>query len=883
MYVKLQSGMFEGLTTDSKLEEGQMPARLEKRCLLVYPGVFQSMDGEVEITDEKLQKLASNHNSTLKSLARMAEGAGLPMKACPPIQLDHSTSAKDTVGRLIGDLEVAPHTLDDGSQVSALFGRALILGKDNVEKVMDGRWTHLSIGADLEEGKLSELTITPFPAAAQASLLSKMASDQKIEHKGYSVYVRKTSNGFVIIDLDGQKVGSVKSIDEAKKWLKNEVDSGRIQDIELATEPKKVSLSARYDANDGCWIPCVDGKDLDYKSPSLEEAYKIAKKHCPDTSRLSTEPTEQAGEAKLASYKGTSYEVIEADGPGYRAVYKGTDDDVIPDGHYMSTSEAHREVKKYLDEMAKDNLKKLASPKWIEEHTGGKKVDYKGFEIHIAKRVKDNTYSWAILGSIGEDGNGYKSEADAVKDAKGYIDSEEASLKSSSEDKDKLSNTNFATVEKRGKDADILYDPPKGYFVRWKDGSKEGPFKTQDAAEAHVADSEKHLSKEETKMASVFIGTGKSGTKYYFEDGKIYDEDGEHVGKAPNVNAAKTFIDDEVSNLSSTQPSPKEGGDPMKTGFKKHLSEVEKMTDEELEAACTDMKKHLMDAVEMSEEDADKHLAEADEATCKKLMEEKKDRDAKMAAEKEESDKLAAEEDEKEKKLADEKKAEMSGMKDKLVKLRSGLVQSKANIALAQKRATIKQRLSSLRKDAKITPAEIKKIDIADLASKSDEAVNVALSLYSKREPQVLVGLYGSANATEIAKVAEDRQKRMKMAALEIDSRKNMGRAIPEELKRLAETGEETETETNIHIDTTPHTHVDMEDADFDELKKLIGEGKDDDAKKVMKRMVDKAMKLKSSVEGTEASDELAAVAEEIKQMSAQVEEAVRLATVLTE
>lgn len=144
--------------------------QLERSALLVYAGSFQSMDGPVEISQDHLTALLQNHNSVLSKVKRLATG-DIPAKACPPIQLDHSTSAKDTVGRLIGDLTMAPHTMSDGSEVMGLYGKVRILGQENVERVMDGRWTHLSIGADLDAGKISELTITPFPAAAEASLL----------------------------------------------------------------------------------------------------------------------------------------------------------------------------------------------------------------------------------------------------------------------------------------------------------------------------------------------------------------------------------------------------------------------------------------------------------------------------------------------------------------------------------------------------------------------------------------------------------------------------------------------------------------------------------------------------------------------------------------
>ncbi len=168
----------------------EIPAKLERDCLLVYEGKFQSLDGEVEVDAEKLATIVENHNGLMK---RLAEKVG--MKKYPPIQLDHSTSAKDTVGRVVGDLKLGDYTTETGDTVKAVYGKAQILGRENVEKVMDGRWTHLSIGADFAAGKLSELTITPFPAAQDASLLKKseavdekhLGQNEKIQYKGWTI------------------------------------------------------------------------------------------------------------------------------------------------------------------------------------------------------------------------------------------------------------------------------------------------------------------------------------------------------------------------------------------------------------------------------------------------------------------------------------------------------------------------------------------------------------------------------------------------------------------------------------------------------------------------------------------------------------------------
>lgn len=170
---KLRSGFID--TTPSTPEaQTASPGKLLKRALLVYEGEFESMDGPVEVNRNDLDLLATNHNAQIAHAIRLAgEGAEVPMKEYPPLQLDHSTSAKDTIGRLVGEIEVHPYIRKDGKEVMAAYGNVLVLGAENIEKVQDGRWTHLSVGVDFEKGRFSELTVTPFPAAPEASLLSK--------------------------------------------------------------------------------------------------------------------------------------------------------------------------------------------------------------------------------------------------------------------------------------------------------------------------------------------------------------------------------------------------------------------------------------------------------------------------------------------------------------------------------------------------------------------------------------------------------------------------------------------------------------------------------------------------------------------------------------
>ncbi len=96
----------------------------ERPALLVYAGKFQSLDGEVEVTPEHLQRLVAAHNGSFAAFTKLENGE-YPLKHYPPIQLDHSTSARDTVGRLIGDIYLGEYDVN-GSKMDA--GRIYPLG-----------------------------------------------------------------------------------------------------------------------------------------------------------------------------------------------------------------------------------------------------------------------------------------------------------------------------------------------------------------------------------------------------------------------------------------------------------------------------------------------------------------------------------------------------------------------------------------------------------------------------------------------------------------------------------------------------------------------------------------------------------------------------------
>lgn len=361
--IKLQSGSF--IQDEAKPSEDLKS--LEKKALLVYCGKFNSMDGEVEINDEHIEKLAAEHNALLSKVSRLASGE-LPIKHCPPIQLDHSTSAKDTVGRLVGDIEVGEYD-DNGKKVKALYGKMKILGKENVEKVQDGRWTHLSIGADLDTGKLSELTITPFPAAPNASMLSK-ESVKNLKLQKWSVRLPNGEDIEVNAETEEEaiekaKSGKGKQVGTYKDKIKKPI-AEKLQKEEKMSKLAKASFYGKYKnveftimKDGGKYFIKINGQSYG-KMYSEEREAVIAAKQIIDETKLQKGDTNMF-EKLMKFLTGTKRM---AEGEAVKEVAKMTDEEKAKLAKEAEESEKKMKLKKHLMDKEKltdeDAEKKLA-------------------------------------------------------------------------------------------------------------------------------------------------------------------------------------------------------------------------------------------------------------------------------------------------------------------------------------------------------------------------------------------------------------------------------------------------------------------------------------------------------------------------------------------
>jgi len=91
-------------------------------------------------------------------------------------------------------------------------------------------------------------------------------------------------------------------------------------------------------------------------------------------------------------------------------------------------------------------------------------------------------------------------------------------------------------------------------------------------------------------------------------------------------------------------------------------------------------------------------------------------------------------------------------------------------VRLALKTAFLKTRLSRLKAEAKLSPAELRKLDIVRLSASSNETIEAVLKTYEAREPVIHVGQYGTIKGMSASEIAKE----VRLSNLESETRSNM-------------------------------------------------------------------------------------------------------------
>lgn len=304
-------GRLEG--SDGQEPPKEIPAFLDRRIRLVYEGKFDSMDGPVTVTRDHLENLAKRHNAGLSKLKRLASGE-LPIESNPAIQLDHSRSALVTVGRLRGDLELEEFEHPELGKVLSLVSNSRILGRENVERVLDGRWSEVSIGADFEKSRLEEVSFTPFPAAKGSSLLSRLREGVRVfeDSNGgkWEVTVElDPKTALYTATVDGRVIGTFQTEPAAQEAAEAELNELFKKSVTLGSA--KVKLYKRLESKLRTYFKLkkkMSDEETDKKMKKLEEEddeeelKKLAKEIDDEEAKEKEEEDKKKGE-KLSAAK----------------------------------------------------------------------------------------------------------------------------------------------------------------------------------------------------------------------------------------------------------------------------------------------------------------------------------------------------------------------------------------------------------------------------------------------------------------------------------------------------------------------------------------------------------------------------------------------------
>jgi len=208
-----------------------------------------------------------------------------------------------------------------------------------------------------------------------------------------------------------------------------------------------------------------------------------------------------------------------------------------------------------------------------------------------------------------------------------------------------------------------------------------------------------------------------------------------------------------------------------------------------------------------------------------------------------------------------------------------------ASLAAGQKAARVTRlqaRLTGLRASQKITPAEIKKIDLVKLAAENDATVDAVFKSYESREPVILVGMVGSATAEDIGAVSRE----MRIRRLEAETRANMPLKAAEAKSRLG-AAEDLEGDVSVHVDAVPQGQHDGDhpvemtslEAEFKDLDALMGEPDLTKAREKLKKLADE-LKRRLAGEPPAAGETLTEIEDGYKKMASELAEITTLVSI---
>lgn len=214
----LEVAKFSDMPIDGDIKklvaEGQA---IIKKARLFYPGTHNNK----KFVEADIRKIADN----------FVTGEFIPL------QLDHSDSARDTIGRI----------LDVFQEGDTLYGHLLFLGEDAVKNVLLGKWKKVSIGARLKDKKLVEVSITPFPALTDAEIFSMKGEIELSNTAGKVKGQQDATPEKVEVQTDKTdfKVEKIEGKEEFKVSEFRELQANFVQLHKMFTESEKEKMTLK--------------------------------------------------------------------------------------------------------------------------------------------------------------------------------------------------------------------------------------------------------------------------------------------------------------------------------------------------------------------------------------------------------------------------------------------------------------------------------------------------------------------------------------------------------------------------------------------------------------------------------------------------------------
>jgi len=158
---------------------------LYKKAILCRTGVW---NGDVKVDEALLNLIVKYNNKAYSSV--------INENSYPPVQIEHNTDAKETLGRIdIGKMPLAlepASNYNKGWEGQVLVAMLRIFDEDAKKNVGTGKFNHLSVQFDDETGELYEVSFVAVEAARGSQLLKhKEKKEGKMKKKQLSLARKK--------------------------------------------------------------------------------------------------------------------------------------------------------------------------------------------------------------------------------------------------------------------------------------------------------------------------------------------------------------------------------------------------------------------------------------------------------------------------------------------------------------------------------------------------------------------------------------------------------------------------------------------------------------------------------------------------------------------